>query len=450
MLFSSSAANAGKSAVLLLHQYETTANPLIESVDGLHKYPQIIKLPHLEIPLSWLDANMAKNFDPATKKALIFTNKTGVQMFRWVLAPGPEQIGQPGENTTLFNDEIIDFVHKKGGDTTIHHYFTGYPTSSTTYNVEDPETHAIFFYKTSNSMSPAGRWSVKPRKAWEANDARLINDYLLAIQAVTPFKYFTFFEESASFLIPQLDRSVIIRDAGDMKNKETKFFYLPVFSVTDEKVGREIAEKNGSSDPAHFWNQHLPKLLAAATTELFLRTGLALDSPHGQNFLIELDANMKLTGRIVIRDLADVFILKYFYELFKDKFGLKNFTQKKNIKDRSTHELMAVPLATGYGWSDYLVNHAWLPAQETIIQGWQTEFTVEADRVLKEITGMNSDQYRSSTEILTAGSKYQLKLKDGMIYTIEFDQTKAGWSNYLNKTENLFFGRTIKSCFKLF
>jgi hypothetical protein len=79
-------------------------------------------------------------------------------------------------------------------------------------------------------------------------------------------------------------------------------YYLPGFSALHEDLGKQIALKAGYSDPALHWKRYLVEAAARAQAEFTAMTGLVLDSPHGQNLLVELDKDFKPTGRIAIRD----------------------------------------------------------------------------------------------------------------------------------------------------
>ncbi|HRP08704.1 MAG TPA: 3'-5' exonuclease, partial [Gemmatimonadales bacterium] len=64
------------------------------------------------------------------------------------------------------------------------------------------------------------------------------------------------------------------------------------------------------NDPAAFWNEHYNKPLARAIAEFAAITGMSYDSPHSQNFLVELDAGNRPTGRIVLRDFGDATLVR--------------------------------------------------------------------------------------------------------------------------------------------
>lgn len=84
-------------------------------------------------------------------------------------------------------------------------------------------------------------------------------------------------------------------------------YYLPAFALLDEKVGREIARRNGSDDPAAFWRKHFLEPFARGAADLRAYTGAQHTSPHSQNLLVELDRDLRPTGKVVLRD-ADFYV----------------------------------------------------------------------------------------------------------------------------------------------
>lgn len=98
----------------------------------------------------------------------------------------------------------------------------------------------------------------------------------------------------------------VIRDLSFLNNGN---FYLPAFSIP--YVGRDIARIN-HQDPIEFWEKHYAQVLGQAKAKLLLRYGLQMETPNSQNFLIELDQNLKPTGKIVFRDLGDSQIVENF------------------------------------------------------------------------------------------------------------------------------------------
>ncbi len=418
----------------LLHHWETAVNPVLHPEDQ-HKYPQIIKLPHVEIPLSFVQANLSAQMDESILKSLVFS-KEGVPTIRWILAPGAKDIAV-GSMTEIFNNELLDFLKSKKMDTSIHYEFTGYPTASTTYLIEDPNNKTVFFVKTSNSMAPAGTYKVKKREPWESNDARIVNDYLTGLNREVPFKHFGFFPESAGFVLNGIGMALIIREAGDINEKEnSRKIYLPAFSALDPVLGAEIAKKNGFANANEFWSKMFPQLLASAVTELFVRTGLKFDSTHSQNYLFEMDAEMRLTGRIIFRDLADMMILKSFYDIYHEKYKLNRLMQEKRILDPSRNanrvgfyltpfESTRVPL------TPLLVNHPWLPNQAQLLSQWGPLFQARSAEVFRSMTGITIANEMSEDKISFAD--YPQHKRDGFGFDLMMSSTAESWIAFMNR-----------------
>lgn len=109
-------------------------------------------------------------------------------------------------------------------------------------------------------------------------------------------------------------------------------YYLPALSIP--YAGREIAKHN-RSNPDFFWKKHYAQLLGAAKAKLLLRYGLQMETPNSQNMLIQLDRNLKPTGKIVFRDISDTMLV----EGFARELGAEAVLQKdatlgvENTKD---------------------------------------------------------------------------------------------------------------------
>lgn len=88
----------------------------------------------------------------------------------------------------------------------------------------------------------------------------------------------------------------------DLRPLQDGNYYLPAFSIP--YAGREIARIN-HAEFGEFWQKHYGELLGQAKAQLLLRYGLQMETPNAQNWLIQLDKNLKPTGRIYMRDVAD-------------------------------------------------------------------------------------------------------------------------------------------------
>lgn len=79
--------------------------------------------------------------------------------------------------------------------------------------------------------------------------------------------------------------------------------YFPAVSIPH--LGRQIAQRNGVEFD-EFWRMHYIEKLGEVKAEFLHRYGFLFEDPHPQNFMIELDSKWRPTGRLVIRDLADI------------------------------------------------------------------------------------------------------------------------------------------------
>lgn len=298
--------------VQLLVDFETKGNAA-----GIRSN-EPIAIEHYEIPLSYLYEDREFNLDEGIRKALVF-DKKGVETVRWVINP---------EDTKWFK-KVEEFMLKRGLKPVKHKYFTGYQTASRSYIVEDPVTKMQFSIKTSTDKT-GGAWKDKKQPFSDGFDIRMISNLVERIQKRTPFKHLVVLAEPLTLGIKAVDQSIVVRELGAL-NKSGDFIYVPGFSVLHESAGREIAEKNGSSDPFLYWTENYIKPAARAAAEFSMKTGLWFDSPHSQNFLVELDKNLKPTGRIVLRDLGDVFLFAPVIKALGEEEILKKFSEKDNI-----------------------------------------------------------------------------------------------------------------------
>ena len=277
-----------------------------------------IKIKNFEIPLSKLEKSFATSLDPKVKNSLIFT-RDGVEYVRWVINP---------EDTKWYK-EVARWLRKEGLSYKKVEYFNGFMTASRSYILEDPITHVSFSAKVSTNVT-GGNWRDKKLPIYDAEDVRMTSDLIDRVAARVKFKNLKFELEPMMVAIRNVDQAMLVRSLEE-SGEGTKY-YLPMFSALHEKVGREIAARNGSVDPEKFWRENLAEPLGKAYAEFFGHFGMAYDSGHGQNFLVELDLHMKPTGRIIFRDFADSYVLKPFFQNAGLNAFLSTF-EKENIID---------------------------------------------------------------------------------------------------------------------
>jgi len=105
--------------------------------------------------------------------------------------------------------------------------------------------------------------------------------------------------EALAVLVPGTEHGYIVRDLREIQDGH---HYLPALSIP--WVGRELAHR--SREPfAAFWGRHYAEAVGRAKARLFARSGLQYGTPNPQNVLVQLDGDLRPTGRIALRDLGD-------------------------------------------------------------------------------------------------------------------------------------------------
>jgi hypothetical protein len=105
--------------------------------------------------------------------------------------------------------------------------------------------------------------------------------------------------ESVTVLVPGSEYGFVVRDLRPLQDGR---FYLPGLSIP--WVGRQIADLHGEPFEL-FWGRHYAAAVGRAKAMLLARYGLQYATPNPQNVLVCLDASLRPTGAIVLRDLGD-------------------------------------------------------------------------------------------------------------------------------------------------
>ncbi|MBC7691078.1 MAG: hypothetical protein H7222_04865 [Methylotenera sp.] len=233
------------------------------------------------------------------------------------------------------------------------------------------------------------------------------------------FDHFKVLDEPAEFDIGEIDQAMLIRSLGELN--EGKYNYLPGFSAMHEHVGKEIAERNGSHDPATYWNEHYNKPLARALAEFSAHFGLSYDSPHSQNFLIELDLNYRPTGKIILRDFGDSYAFRGFFEAL----GEIDFLEQWSPENVLSNPMTAVGILHGN------TAPSWLPDEK--YDAWGTEFFQEYEKTFSQLTGVPERELnRAPLE------------KEGRYFTKTYSSGSLGYLKYLIIAE-CFQGKLVTS-----
>ncbi len=349
-------------AVEKLVQYETHANGA-----GVRS-SEAIMLPHVEIPLEMVGLDFAKRLDPRIVESLII-EKNGKEYVRWILNP----------EDTVWGKTLIAHFAAKGVALPVYYHFKGYQTASRSYIAEDPTTGVEFSVKSSTNVT-GGAWRDKKQPVGEAIDGRLTSDFLFDQNKKRNFENFSIMDEPAILKINDIDQAVVIRDLGDLKEVKSNKIYVPGFSVLHEAIGKEIALKNGSTDPHAFWTENYIKVAGRALGELAARTGIQFDSPHSQNFLVELDKQYRPTGKLILRDMSDLYLDVTFLNslLGKNNELVKEFTQTGN-----KHAYVSA----GFGPLHGNVHPSWV--NEAQYSQWKDVFFNEFEKTFESISGYN-------------------------------------------------------------
>lgn len=257
-----------------------------------------IKILHYEIPLRMLQSDADALIDSHRYESLVF-EKNGEKYVRWIINP----------EDTQWHLELKKFLDEHQIDSTPKEFFEGYLTASRSMIIVNPENGATFSLKVSTNKT-GGNWTNKKQTWIDAQQVRNMNRWMTEVIDRMKTKTLVIMDEPIAFGIKELDQGMIMRSLNDLPKGD--HYYLPGFSAFHNRVGKEIAELNGATDIVEFWDKNYNRPLAKAFAEFFAYTGAWYDSPHSQNFLIELDQNKRPTGRIVFRDLGDTYLLNDF------------------------------------------------------------------------------------------------------------------------------------------
>jgi hypothetical protein len=359
-----------------------------------------IMIKHLEIPLKVMETDFSVRFLEEIKSSLIF-EKNGEKYVRWIINP----------EDTKWKNELIQFLKGKKLSTKEFEYFEAYQTASRSYVIHDPNTKATFSLKVSTNVT-GGSWRDKKQTMADSFETRTATDYIQKIHKNTPFENFKMLDEPAAFGIKEIDQGMMVRSLHELPKGD--FIYLPGFSAVHEKIGKEIAKTNGATDVAKFWNEHYNKPLARSLAELAAKAGVSYDSPHSQNFLIELDRNLRPTGKLILKDMGDIYL---------NEKMVKAFGGEKLINAFPDENKFASTIKAKVGILHGNTVPSWLTDKQYV--QWGDDFYKEYDKELTKITG---------TSISELPKKWERQFfPQNMYFNKEIETDSDGWKKYIAK-----------------
>lgn len=399
-----------KPGVEELVDYETKGNAVsVRSNDT-------VKIENYEIPLRLLTTDISTERIPKDAlNAVVFT-KNGEKYVRWIINP----------EDTKWHKEVESWLLKNGIKPVRHQYFEGYMTASRSYIVQDPVSKAQFSLKVSTDNT-GGNWRDKKQSWDDAQQVKIGSDHAIQAMKMRQPENFIFMDEPLVIGAKEIDQGMILRLLADLPT--AKRYYVPGFSALHEEEGRHIAQLNGSKDPAGFWKEHYMKPLAKAIAELAAMTGLSYDSPHSQNFLIELDGDFKPTGKIVFRDLGDSYLTTQFAKAMKNQRILDTW-EVDNKKDGK--------MFIAHGVLHGNKKPSWI--SEATYDEYGRVFFLEFEKEFSRITGV------PVAELFADGSFH----RSGDYFSKSYYTNKPGWSDLFRRMERDGGLKGVMSCQRTF
>jgi hypothetical protein len=358
---------------------------------------EAVAIEHYEVPLELVQADLAARMPRELRDSLVFS-RGGRRFVRWIINP----------EDTLHHKAVAKLLRAHGESAAKHRYFQGFRTASRSYVIVDPATgrRTVFSAKVSTNNT-GGNWKDKKQPVEDAYEARRAADLVIQEHRARPFRNVVPMDEPAMFGLNDIDQAMLVRVLGDLPAGEVT--YLPGFSALHEDLGVRIAQANGYADVAAFWNEHYNKPLARAIAELSARTGLTYDSPHSQNFLIEM-VGVNPTGRILMRDFGDTYALAGHFKAS----GRADFLKRWETDNITTNFDVSVGVTHGN------TPPRWL--NETTYKKWGRDFYATFE-----------DEFSSLTGIPAAELQATRARRNGAYFSKEYDTSTAAWKSYFEK-----------------
>jgi hypothetical protein len=274
--------------------------------------PQRRKIPHLEIdlPEAVAMAQFSRDVDPSIRSALLLEG-SGKRTLRWPLHPFDQKYH------ILLKERLTEAGYKWREVT----HFEGHLTSSRSLLLRDPESGAVFSFKTSTDRTPQGsggledrplptRWA---RLAFELSEQLAINETELTTLRYLPEVGHLSFEPGATRRGDFLDMSGLVRALPPMAKAQANHL-VTGFALQSAEFRKALSSKSGLAIAELM--ESLIRSYGRALAELNAKAGLLMTSAHGQNIRFEFDREWRPTGRVYLADLTDSVPV---FEVFRDR-----------------------------------------------------------------------------------------------------------------------------------
>lgn len=186
----------------------------------------------------------------------------------------------------------------------------------------------------------------------------------------------TILEELIVVIDKATENGFIVRDLRPLQDGN---YYLPAFSIPFQ--GRDIAARS-SVDFHQFWRKNYAEKLGEMKARMLVRYGVQMVTPNPQNMLIQLDKNMKPTGKMIFRDVTD----SNFVEWYAKSAGMDSALQK----DRDIHwddfDSDLNPYASNSMWRLDEVGDASIPSD--VLAGWEKAHDRKYAETILELLGI--------------------------------------------------------------
>lgn len=281
---------------------------------GMVKSDAPFKIKHFEIPLEALTSDIANYASDEIKEALIF-ERGGKKYLRWFINP---------EDSSAYL-KVEKWLKDRKLDATTRSEYTAYRSASPSMMIEAPNG-AIFSVKVPTSHNgDRDMGSEKMLRARHMKIARGLSDYMHSRMGNSDANMTTLYEV-AGFGIEGLDYGMTVRDYKVLKGGDT--YLVPAFSNVFPKESEVIARRAGyEGRPAELQDALVGEPMGKIEANVLAKSGLIFYNPHNQNFDSEMKrdpndpAKLIPTGRLYIRDIQDMHILKAFFENNPNGFG---------------------------------------------------------------------------------------------------------------------------------